>query len=83
MLGRASEHDGALHALALWHLNVPWLFGGRSDGTRGLFDRAIAAQPTVLHHLEYGEALVTLGDPAPTAADRFEQERAGELLRSL
>lgn len=97
ILARDPDHDGALHALALWHLNVPWLFGGRSDQTRGLFDRAIAVRPTVLHHLEYGEALVTLGDPAAaraqfeaalalpaeTAADRFEQARARELLGSL
>ena len=97
MLERDPEHDGALHALALWHLNVPWIFGGRSDQTRGLFDQAIAEQPTVLHHLGYGEALITLGDPAAaraqfeaalelparTAADRFEQERAQELLGTL
>ena len=97
MLEQDPNHDGALHALALWHVNVPWVFGGRSDQTRGLFDQAIAAQPTVLHHLEYGEALITLGDPAaaraqfeaalrlsaPTAADRFEQARAQELLGTL
>ena len=97
MLERDPEHDGALHALALWHLNVPWVFGGRSEQTRGLFDQAIAVEPTVLHHLEYGEALITLGDPAAaraqfeaalglparTAADRFEQGRAQELLGTL
>lgn len=91
------EHDGALHALALWHLNVPWIFGGRAEQTRPLFEQAIAIQPTVLHHLEYGEALLTLGDPvaaraqleaalalpAETAADRDEQARARELLASL
>lgn len=96
MLARDPNHDGALHALALWHLNVPWLFGGRSDQTRGLFDQAISVEPTVLHHLEYGESLIALGDPeaaraqfeaalalpAPTAADRFEQKRARELLGS-
>lgn len=97
ILEREPNHDGALHALALWHLNVPWVFGGRSDQTRALFDQAIAAQPTVLHHLEYGEALITLGDPAAaraqfeaalelparTAADRFEQAWAQELLGTL
>ncbi len=97
MLEQDPNHDGALHALALWHLNVPWLFGGRSDQTRGLFDQAIAVEPTVLHHLEYGEALITLGDPAAaqaqfeaalelsaqTAADRFEQARAEKLLGTL
>lgn len=97
ILARDPEHDGALHALALWHLNVPWIFGGRKEATRGLFDQAIAVQPTVLHHLEYGESLVTLGDPeaaraqlaaalalpAETAAERDEQRRAQALLGTL
>ncbi len=96
ILERNPEHDGALHALALWHLNVPWVFGGRSDKTRGLFEQALAVRPTVLHYLEYGEALLTLGDPAAarqqleaalkmpaeTAADRNEQARARALLES-
>ena len=96
ILERDPEHDGALHALALWHLNVPWLLGGRSDKTRGLFEQAIAVEPTVLHHLEYGESLLELGDlaaaktqlqaalalPAETAAERDEQARAQALLKS-
>ena len=96
ILERDPEHDGALHALALWHLNVPWVFGGRTDKVRGLFDQAIAVHPTVLHHLEYGESLLTLGDPAAakaqleaalampaqTAADRNEQARAQTLLET-
>lgn len=96
ILERDPNHDGALHALALWHLNVPWVFGGRSDKTRGLFEQAIAVNPTVLHHLEYGESLLTLGDPAaakaqleaalalpaPTAADRDEQAKAQAVLTS-
>ncbi len=94
MLERDPNHDGALHALALWHLNVPWIFGGRQEKVRELFDQAIAIQPTVLHHLEYGESLITLGDlpaaqaqleaalalPAETAADSDEQEKARALL---
>ncbi len=97
ILERDPEHDGALHALALWHLNVPWLLGGRSDKTRELFEQAIAVEPTVLHHLEYGESLITLGDPAAaktqlqaalalpaeTAAERGEQVRAQGLLDTL
>ena len=96
ILERDPEHDGALHALALWHLNVPWVFGGRTDKVRGLFDQAIAVHPTVLHHLEYGESLLSLGDPAAaraqleaalampaqTAADRNEQARAQALLET-
>ncbi len=97
ILERDPNHHGALHALALWHLNVPWLFGGRSEKTRELFDQAIAIQPTVLHHLEYGESLLTLGDPAAakvefekaialpagTAADRDEQAQAQVLLDTV
>lgn len=96
ILERDPDHDGALHALALWHLNVPWIFGGRQEQVRELFDQAIAIQPTVLHHLEYGESLITLGDlpaaraqleaalalPADTAADRDEQAEAQALLDS-
>lgn len=96
ILEREPDNDGALHALALWHLNVPWIFGGRPEQTRGLFDQALAVQPTVLHHLEYGESLITLGDPeaaktqleaalalpAPTAAERDEQTKAQALLDS-
>ena len=96
ILERDPEHDGALHALALWHLNVPWLFGGRSEKTRELFDKAIAIHPTVLHHLEYAESFITLGDPAAakmqleaalalpaeTAADSDDQARAQALLDS-
>ena len=96
ILERDPEHDGALHALALWHLNVPWVFGGRTDKVRGLFDQAIAVHPTVLHHLEYGKSLLSLGDPAAaraqleaalampaqTAADRNEQARAQALLET-
>jgi tetratricopeptide (TPR) repeat protein len=96
ILERDPNHHGTLHALALWHLNVPWIFGGRQEKVRGLFDQAIAVQPTVLHHLEYGESLITLGDlpaakaqleaalalPTPTAADQDEQARAQALLDS-
>ncbi len=88
------ENDGALHALALWHAGVPWVFGGRPEHVRPLFDQAIAINPTVLHYLEYGETLLDMGDPeaartqltralalsAATAADRAEQERARQLL---
>jgi tetratricopeptide (TPR) repeat protein len=94
ILARDPDHDGALHALALWHLNVPWIFGGRSEAMRPLFEQAIATKPTVLHHLEYGESLLTLGDraaakaqleaalalPAGTAADRDEQAQARAIL---
>ena len=45
ILERDPEHDGALHALALWHLNVPWVFGGRTDKVRGLFEQADSGSP--------------------------------------
>ena len=96
ILERDPNNDSALHALALWHLNVPWVFGGRTDKVRGLFEQALAAHPTVLHHLEYGQSLLSLGDPAaakaqleaalampaPTAADRAEQAQARRLLNA-
>lgn len=56
------NNDDALHALALWYLNVPWIFGGNPDKLRPNFDQAIAIRPTVRHHMEYGEALLQLGD---------------------
>jgi len=70
------EHDGALHALALWHLNVPWLLGGRTEQVRPLFERAIELNPErVTHYVDYAEALLQLGDPEAARA-RLEQARA-------
>lgn len=68
------EHGGALHALALWNLEVPWIAGGRSAQVRPLFDRAIAAEPDIIaHYLDYAEALVRLED---AAAARAQLEKA-------
>ncbi len=88
----------ALHALALWNLNVPWLAGGRSAQVRPLFDQSIAAEPeAIVHYADYGEALIQLGDkeaakiqlekalalPAETAQDTKNQEKAKTLLAQI
>lgn len=88
----------ALHALALWNLNVPWIAGGRSSQVRPLFDQSIAAEPeAIVHYTDYGEALIQLGDkeaakvqlekalalPAETAQDTKNQEKAKALLAQI
>jgi tetratricopeptide (TPR) repeat protein len=88
----------ALHALALWHLNVPWIAGGRSAQTRPLFEQSIAAEPEeIVHYSDYGEALIELGDteaaklqlekalalPALTAQDTKNQDKAKTLLAQI
>jgi tetratricopeptide (TPR) repeat protein len=101
-LEKALELDpnfgAALHALALWHLNVPWLAGGRSAQVRPLFDQSIAAEPEeIVHYSDYGEALIQLGDKeaakvqlekalalsATTAQDMKNQEKAKTLLAQI
>jgi tetratricopeptide (TPR) repeat protein len=57
------DDAAALHALALWHLEVPWVAGGRSGQVRPLFDQAIAAEPNeIVHYVDYAEALIRLDD---------------------
>lgn len=88
----------ALHALALWHLNVPWLAGGRTAQVRPLFDQSIAAEPEeIVHYTDYGDALIQLGDPeaakvqlekalaltAVTDQDMKNQEKARTLLGQI
>jgi tetratricopeptide (TPR) repeat protein len=88
----------ALHALALWHLNVPWLAGGRSAQVRPLFDQSIAAEPEeIVHYTDYGDALIQLGDKeaakvqlekalsltAVTDQDMKNQEKAKALLGAI
>lgn len=88
------NHDGAMHALALWHLEVPWIAGGRTGEIKPLFEQAIRLDPfSIIHHTDYGEALLRLGEPeaakeqleaalslpATTAAERADQARAQQL----
>jgi tetratricopeptide (TPR) repeat protein len=101
-LERALELDpnfgAALHALALWHLNVPWIAGGRTAQVRPLFDQSIAAEPEeIVHYTDYGEALIQLGDKetakvqlekalsltAVTDQDMKNQEKAKSLLEQM
>jgi tetratricopeptide (TPR) repeat protein len=57
------DHAAALHALALWHLEVPWVAGGRTGQVRPLFDQAIASEPDeIVHYVDYAEALIRLDD---------------------
>lgn len=71
------EHGGAYHALALWHLEVPWIAGGRSGEVRPLFEQAVSAEPDEVTHLfNYGKALIALGDED---AAKVQLERALEL----
>lgn len=98
VLERDPRHGGALHALALWNLNVPWIAGGRRGRVKPLFERAIEAEPDVItHRVDYGEALIELGDragaraqleaalalPARTHLDRQHQQTARSLLAGL
>lgn len=74
-LDKAIELDprntGAMHALAVWHLEVPWIAGGRSENTIPLFEQAISIKPSsVQHHTAFGEALLRLN----------KKERAQEML---
>lgn len=93
-----SSHGGAYHALALWHLEVPWIAGGRAGQVRPLFDQAIAAEPdAITHYVDYGEALIRLDDKeaartqldaalamsASTLREEADLDKARELLASL
>jgi tetratricopeptide (TPR) repeat protein len=88
----------ALHALALWNLNVPWIAGGRTAQVRPLFEQSIAAEPeAIVHYTDYGEALIQLGDkdaaklqlekalalPAVTDQDMKNHEKAKALLGQI
>jgi tetratricopeptide (TPR) repeat protein len=57
------DHAAALHALALWHLEVPWVAGGRTGQVRPLFEQSIATEPNeIVHYVDYAEALIRLDD---------------------
>ena len=65
------EHAGAWHARALFHVEVPWIAGGRSGQVVPSFERAIAIEPDVLtHRVEFARVLI----------DRGETEAAREQL---
>lgn len=65
------ESTAAMHALAMWHLEVPWLAGGRIENTIPLFEQAIRLKPSsVQHHVAFAEALLRLN----------KNERAQEML---
>lgn len=66
------EHAGAWHARALFHVEVPWIAGGRSGQVVPAFERAIAIEPDVLtHRVEFARVLIERGEPE-TAAEHLE-----------
>ncbi len=92
------NHGGALHALALWNLEVPWIAGGRSGEVKTLFEKSIAAEPdSITHYTDFGEALIKLGDKeaakvqlekaislsARNFGDQEAIDKAEDLLRGL
>ncbi len=63
------SHAGALHGLAMWHLEVPWIAGGRISDMKTFFERAIAVEPNVpTHYVEYAAALIRLNEPEDAKA---------------
>ncbi|MCA9838166.1 MAG: tetratricopeptide repeat protein [Trueperaceae bacterium] len=92
------DHGGALHALALWHLEVPWIAGGRSNQVKPLFEQSIAAEPdAITHYTDFGEALIRLNEkeaareqlelaislPVRNYGDEEAVAKAKELLKGL
>lgn len=92
------DHAAALHALALWHLEVPWIAGGRTGQVRPLFEKAIEAEPNeIVHYVDYAEALIRLGDKdaakvqlekalgltVTTYRDQQDQTQAQQMLDEL
>ena len=65
------DHAGAWHARALWHVEVPWIAGGRQGQVEPSFERAIEIEPDVIgHRVAYAEVLL----------DREAFDRAAEQL---
>lgn len=63
------NHAGALHGLAMWNLEVPWIAGGRSSDMKTFFERAIAVEPDIpTHYVEYAAALIRLNEPEAAIA---------------
>ncbi len=66
------EHAGAWHARALFHVEVPWIAGGRSGQVVPSFERAVAIEPDVLtHRVEFARVLIDRGEPE-AAAEHLE-----------
>jgi tetratricopeptide (TPR) repeat protein len=92
------SYAAALHALALWNLEVPWIAGGRTGQVRPLFDQAIAAEPNeIVHYVDYADALIRLDDKVAAKIqleaalalsvesyrDQQDQEKAQRMLSEL
>lgn len=91
------ENADAMHALALWHLEVPWILGGRSGEVVPLFERVLELDPrAITHRVAFAEALLRFDDRERARAqleaalelrvrtflEREDRARAEELLAS-
>ncbi len=92
------DNGAALHALALWNLEVPWVAGGRSGQVVPLFEQSIAAEPNeIVHYVDYADALIRLGNKeaakvqlekalamtVSTYRDQQDQAKAQQMLDGL
>lgn len=92
------DHGPALHALGLFHHEVPWIAGGRSRLVVPSFEAAIAAEPArITHRVELAKILiereeasaareqleVAVGLEPVSAADEEDRAEAEALLASL
>jgi tetratricopeptide (TPR) repeat protein len=92
------DHGPALHALGLFHHEVPWIAGGRSRQVVPSFEAAIAAEPArITHRVELAKILIEREDTpaareqlevaveleAVSAADEADRAEAESLLASL
>jgi len=92
------EHAGAWHARALWHVEVPWIAGGRAGQVVPSFERAIAIEPDVIsHRVAFAGVLIdremfdaaaehldaALSIPPRTYLDGMDLEEAQELRARL
>ena len=92
------DHGPALHALGLFHHEVPWIAGGRSRQVVPSFEAAIAAEPQrITHRVELAKILIAreetdaareqlaaaIGIEPQSAADTADLEEAETLLASL
>jgi len=92
------DHFEVYHLLAIWHLEAPWLFGGRSELVVPYFEQSIALNPNnIMLYVDFAESLVRLNEteaakvqldkaltmPAKTALDEFDLARAEALRVTL
>ncbi len=92
------NHFEVYHLLAIWHLEAPWLFGGRSELVVPYFEQSITLNPNnIMLYVDFAESLVRLNQleaakvqldkalsmTAKTALDKFDLARAEALQSTL